>query len=181
MGSTTFYLVCAALLLATVLQHVSRVVGKKTPPKIQLLETGDFHGDEVKAKTGERWLGLFQSANGFALRASTIVVDPVADPVFDEDNTTKKSGKRVSVHRHAKSIFLIKGARMLRPGRVVTIFGEVKSLGNGATIHFQLKGKRYQLNVVSQDPEPRDYLVQNTKLVLTEGKNESNPRLVNRT
>lgn len=164
------HLVCAALLLATVLQPFSRVIGNKIAPEIQLLETGEFHGNEVKAKTGEQWLGLFQSANGFALRSSTIVVDRVADPVLDEDETTKKSGKRVSVHGHAKPIFLIKGATMLPPGPVVTVFKEAKSLGNGATIQLQLKGKRYQLSVVSQDPEPKDYLVQNTKLVLTDGK-----------
>lgn len=147
----------------------SSAVATKTP-KIQLLETGEFHGDEVKARSGERWSGLFPTANGFALLPSTISVDAVFDRVLDEDERSQKSGKKVTASRVAKPIFLLKGADMLRTGPVVTVFREEKSLGNGATIKLNLNGKRYQLKVVSQDPEPKDYLVQNTKLVLTQGR-----------
>ncbi|HYO90684.1 MAG TPA: hypothetical protein VEQ40_03580, partial [Pyrinomonadaceae bacterium] len=39
------------------------------PPKsprhsARLLETGEFHGEEVKARTGERWLGLYLTKKG---------------------------------------------------------------------------------------------------------------------
>ena len=151
------------------LPPVDRVVAKKTAPRIQLIETGEFHGDEVDAKTGERWLGLFRAANGFALLPATISVEAVVDPVVDGDKTTKKSGKKVTVQRGANPIFLLKGAAMLRPGSVATISHERKSLGNGTTINLELNRNRYQLKVISQDPEPKDYLLQNTKLVLRMG------------
>lgn len=158
------------LLLAIVLLPADRVVATKITPKIQLLETGEFHGDEVRARTGERWLGLFPVANGFALLPTIVSVDAVVDPVVDGDDKQKKSGKKVAVRRDSDPVFLIKGAGMLRPGSVETIFREEKSLGNGATIDLELKGKQYQLKVISDDPEPRDYLVQKTKLVVTTGR-----------
>ena len=169
MKSTFSCLVCAGLLVAIVLPS-ARGIARKTASKIQLLETGEFHGVEVEARTGERWLGLFRVANGFALLPSTISVDAVIDPVVDGDGTNKKSGKRVTVDRATKPIFLLKGATMLRLGPVATIFQGQKSLANGSTINLQLNANRYQLKVVSQDPEPKDYLAQNTKLVLTMGK-----------
>jgi hypothetical protein len=170
MKRTFSYSVCAGLLLAVVMTPAGRVVAKKATPKIQLLETGQFHGGEVGAKTGERWLGLFPVANGLALLPTTISVDAVVDPIVDGDDTQKKSGKKVMVHRDSNPVFLLKGATMLQPGAVVTSFEEQKSLGNAAMIDLELKGKRYQLKVISQDPQPQDYLLQNTKLVLTTGR-----------
>lgn len=164
------YSVCAGLLLALVLSPAGKVVAIKSTPKIQLLETGAFHGDEVRARTHERWLGLFPVADGFALLPTTVSVEAVVDPVVDGDDTQKKSGKKVAVHRDSNPVFLIKGADMLRPGSVVTIFREQKSLGNAATINLELRGKRYELKVISQDPRPKDFLAQNTKLVLTTGR-----------
>src|SRR5688572_5798635 len=36
--------------------------------KIKLLETGEgFHGDEIQAKSGETWLGLFKEKNKYNL------------------------------------------------------------------------------------------------------------------
>lgn len=168
MKRTFSYSVCAGLLLAVVLLPAGQVVATK--PKIQLLETGEFHGDEVGARTGERWLGLFPVADGFVLLPTTLSVDAVVDAVVDGDDTQKKSGKKVMVHRDSDPVFLVKGAAMLRPGPVVTIFRERKSLGNAATIDLELKGKQYQLKVISQDPQPKDFLLQNTKLVLTLGR-----------
>ncbi len=169
MRRTLFYSICAGLLLTLVLLPISKVAAVKSAPKVQLLETGQFHGDEVKARTGERWLGLFPVANGFALLPSTISVDAVFDPIVDAE-TKETSGKKVTVSRNTDPIFLLKGAAMLRPGPVVTIFQEQKTLGNGATIDLRLNGNRYQLKVVSHDPKPSNFLLQNTKLVLTMGK-----------
>lgn len=170
MKRTFSYSLFAGLLFAVVLLPAGRVGAKKITPGIQLLETGEFHGEEVGARTGERWLGLFPVANGFALLPTTVSVDAVVDPVVDGDDTQTKSGKKVTVHRDSNPVFLLKGAAMLRPGSVVTIFREEKNLVNGTTIDLELKGTRYKLKVISQDPEPKDYLVQNTKLVLTTGR-----------
>lgn len=135
-----------------------------------MIEIGEFHGDEVGARTGERWLGLFPVGNGFVLLPTTVSVEAVVDTIVDGKDTKKKSGKKVTVRRNSQPLFLIKGAAMLRPGSVMTVVQDEKNLGNGATIDLDLKGKRYQLKVVSDDPEPKDYLVQKTKLVLTRGR-----------
>src|SRR5688572_29744472 len=163
MRKAVLYFICAGLMLAVLLPLPTSAT--KTP-KIQLLETGEFHGDQVNAKTGERWLGLFPEGNGYALRQSTISIERVFDVIIDEDEASgEKTGKKVTVNHRSEPIFLLKGAGMLRPGPVVTVFREQKNLGNGTTIDLKLNGSRYQLKVVSEDPEPKDYLVQNTKLL----------------
>jgi len=156
-------------MLAVVLSLSGSAVATKTP-KIQLLEIGEFHGGEVNARTGEWWLGLFPEGNGYALRQSTISIERVFDLIIDEDEASgEKTGKKVTVNHESEPVFLIKGADMLRPGPVVTVFREEKNLVNGTMVNLKLNGKRYQLKVLSQDPERKDYLVQNTKLVLTMG------------
>lgn len=54
MRRTFFCSICVGLLLAVVLPSVSTVVAVETITKVQLLETGQFHGEEIKARTGER-------------------------------------------------------------------------------------------------------------------------------
>lgn len=169
MRRTLLYPISAGLLLTILLPPFTPAVTTRTR-KVQLLETGQFHGSEIRAKTGERWLGLFPAGNGFALRPSTISVKAVYDPIVDGDKTKEKSGKEVTTRRGAEPLFLLKGATMLRPGPVVTVFQEQKSLGNAATINLKLNGNLYQLKVTSDNPEPKDYLEQNTKLTLTMGK-----------
>jgi hypothetical protein len=51
--------------------------------KILLVEIGDgFHGDDVKARNGEKWLGLYVSNRGAFLAESTLTVRRVIDPVI---------------------------------------------------------------------------------------------------
>jgi hypothetical protein len=135
------------------------------------LETGDFHGEEVGAKAGERWLGLLVGPKGSSLRSLTISVAAVHDPIVDDDEN-QKSGKRVSAAGESQPVFLVKGAVNLQPGSVVTTFRGDRRLGNGARVPLSLQGRRYELRVLSKDPEPKDYLVQNTRLVLVSGRQE---------
>lgn len=60
---------------------------------IQLLEPGSFHGDEVRAVSGQRWLALVWDDKGSALRPVTIHVAGV-DPA---DQSSFPDGKRVTV------------------------------------------------------------------------------------
>jgi len=161
------FIFCSALLAALMLLVLGRASGQKITPKVQLLETGEFHGDEVTAQTGGQWWGLFPTPDGFELLPSVIAVDAVHDPVVDGDNPEKKSGKKVSVNRDAAPIFLLRGADMLRTGPVVTVFREEKNLGNGALVTLLLGGDEYRLKVKSKSPEPADYLMPDTKLLLT--------------
>ena len=47
--------------------------------KIQLLQVGAFHGDEVSAKSGEVWLGLYSTPDNYTLLPSRITVETVYD------------------------------------------------------------------------------------------------------
>ena len=75
--------------------------------EIQLLQVGAFHGDEVSAKSGEIWLGLYPTPDGHALIPSRITVETVYDPFVD--NAGEQTGKVVSVEEQTPPLFLIKG------------------------------------------------------------------------
>ena len=89
---------------------------------IRLLEVGKgFHGEEVDAKNGETWLGLFAYGKGAEVRSTTIRVNRVHDPIVD-GNSTDRTGKDVSISSSLNPIFLIKNAKAVRQGSVETIF-----------------------------------------------------------
>lgn len=142
--------------------------GPEKGPRLKLMETGEYHGDEISASTGERWLGLFQSGSGFALLPARVTVERVHDIVVDADPEVK-TGKKVSVGRPGKPVFLLSGAGAPRPGAVTTVFREEKALGNAEVLKLSLGGREYVLRVLSDNPRPADYLMENSRLVLTSG------------
>jgi hypothetical protein len=88
---------------------------------IRLLETGDgFHGDEIAARNGEKWLGLFNNGSHSSLNSTRVTIERVHDPIIDEVPTAR-TGKSVTVTGGRNPIFLINSST-LRPGRVETIF-----------------------------------------------------------
>lgn len=142
---------------------------QKRIPSISLITTGEFHGDEITAKSGERWLGLFPTSGGFALLPATLKVETVLDPVVDQ-NAKVKTGKKVSVIHPRKPLFLLKRADFLRSNAVKTVFaGTENNLVNGESVDLRLDGKSYKLKVVSDDPTPVNYVVANSKLILSSG------------
>jgi hypothetical protein len=89
---------------------------------IELLETGEgFHGDEVEAKSGEKWLGLFKENDGYFMRFSELKVSRVHDPIVD-DNEKIKTGKSISLKNNKTPIFLLKNAGTLQEGKITTLF-----------------------------------------------------------
>ncbi|WP_412062814.1 hypothetical protein [Rubrivirga sp. IMCC45206] len=44
-----------------------------------------FHGGEVSAQSGERWQGLYPTADGVEVRSFILTVDTVQDPLLDDD------------------------------------------------------------------------------------------------
>lgn len=138
-------------------------------PRLSLIETGAFHGDEITANSGERWLGLFPTAKGFSLLRATLTVLAVHDPVVDA-NPSVKTGKEVRVRRAGKSVFLLKGAGGPRLGLVKTAFAGEKNLGNAEAVKLRLGKRNYLLKVVSDDPNPSELLMQNSRLILVSGR-----------
>lgn len=174
-----------ALLLSSVLVEEALVQNARTA-KILLVETGEgFHGDEVKARNGDRWLGLYVTRRGSFLAESTVTVRRVFDPIMDEDerkptgkdeDERKPTGKSVSVSGREAPVFLVKNAGMLKPGEATTIYRggreEAHSFGRKTHVTLKLGGQTYQLRVVSPkrlSPEAPGRLPPDAKLTLTSG------------
>lgn len=165
--------ICALLL--PVLAGQSLVQSARTA-KVLLVETGEgFHGDEIKARDGEKWLGLYVTRRGSFLAESTVTVWRVFDPIVDEDER-KPTGKSVSVSGREAPVFLVKNAGMLKPGKATTIYRggreEVHSFGRKTRVTLKLGGQTYQLRVVSPkrlSPEAPGLLPPDAKLTLTSG------------
>ena len=64
-------------------------------PEIQRLQAGVFDGDEVSAESGEVWLGLYSTPDGYTLVHSRITVETICCPLVG--NKKEKTGKPVSV------------------------------------------------------------------------------------
>jgi len=90
--------------------------------QLKLIEIGEFHGDEVPARNGEEWLGLFQEGTKYSLRPTNVKIARVHDDIVDGGTKSLMSGKSVDVQGGNKPILLVQNALILRPGRVVGAF-----------------------------------------------------------
>jgi hypothetical protein len=136
---------------------------------VRLVETGGFHGDEVSARTGETWLGLYVSGGRSALVPSVLTVEPADDVVVDE-GPWQMTGKVVSVNRKSDPLFLISGAGALKPGPVVTSRARSLTLADTSDVRVTLAGARYRLKVSTRNRSgsPATFL-DDARLVLSKG------------
>jgi hypothetical protein len=142
-------------------------VSRARLPEGHLLEVGIFHGDEVKAWTGEKWLGLFvtKGSRSTLARAKLKV----------ERDTNETTEKIVSVKRRPKPVFLVKGASTMRPGPALTIFyqDEPVFLGHGTDMELKLGAKVYRLKVSGNGENSVEAITRDdAKLVLAAGGTE---------
>lgn len=76
------------------------------PVSIRMLVPGEYHGWEVKGRSGEVWLGLFETDCGCLLRGCVLQVEPSVDPYFDEGD--EMTGKVVSAaSEHVQPVFML--------------------------------------------------------------------------
>jgi hypothetical protein len=138
---------------------------------VRLLETGGFHGAEVKARSGEKWWGLYVTDSGSELLESSIKIKLVSDPIVDDELSA--TGKEVSVDQPIKPLFLVKNMLGLKPGPVTTIFHiaplEFYSLTEHPVTSLKLGVQTYQLKLVGRPPELDSILPRDPKLLLTDG------------
>lgn len=117
--------------------------------EIQLLQVGAFHGDEVSAESGEVWLGLYATSDGYVLIPSTITVESVYDPLID--NTGEKTGKMVSVEGEPHPLFLIKGLDTPKREFIKTLTAEQTILSPGKSLDLGLDARNeYHLTVYGE-------------------------------
>jgi len=139
---------------------------KTTDPEsypLKLQTTGEFHGNEVQAKSGKQWLGLFATPKGFELLPTKAIVSTVRDYVLDIDET-KKTGKKVITDTKIQPIFLVKGSTYLKPGIVKTVFSGQHYFTPDDVLTLSLNGETegdYQISLEDrQNIETRNYLVE---------------------
>lgn len=98
-------------------------------PEVQILQVGEWHGDEVGATSGGDWHCLARTAAGLELRPCTVEVATVFDSVVQAN-----TGKKVSVPGLDEVVFLLRGAEGLMPGPVLTVFFGHYPFERGATL-----------------------------------------------
>jgi hypothetical protein len=90
--------------------------------KIKLLETGEgFNGDDVIAKNGEVWLGLFKEKGNYFLRPTKIKISRIPDG--NGENQSDEMRKSVKVNDKTKPIFLLKNFNTSKEkSQITTLF-----------------------------------------------------------
>ncbi len=141
------------------------------PPEASLLEVGEFHGEEVLAETGERWLGLHIADNDSTLLEYELTVDTVHDALIDDEQ--QKTGKKVSVNLPLEPMFLVNSDWVLQSGPVETVFkGNNEWLQSVSPIKVKLAGSDYEIKIEGDEGEKcwKDGLPKNARLILSNGK-----------
>ena len=112
-----------ACLVAVVAGYICFLAISMAPGDVpQILLTGTFHGNEVRAHSGDKWLALVPSGEGYALEETLIRVESVKDELQDEDG--EATGKKVSINSENKPLFLVRGVQGLVTGKVETAFSK---------------------------------------------------------
>jgi hypothetical protein len=143
-----------ACFVAVVVGHIcflSILAGPGDAP--QILLTGTFHGNEVRAHSGDKWLALVPSGEGCALEETLIHIEYVRDELQDEDG--EATGKMVSIHSDKKPLLLVRGVQGLTPGKVETAFPKTLNLEVNRMIPLKLShGPIHELMVVCDETTP---------------------------
>lgn len=141
----------------------------------QVIEPGEFHGQEVSAQSGEKWLGLHLTDDENSLLLNyRLTVNAVNDSLVDEEG--QSSGKKVSVDLPLAPLFLIKGVKNVRPGPATTVFndgGKVNFLDESSAITLKLGEASYVLKVAGSEDTAKcssQSLPRNARLVLLNGE-----------
>ncbi len=82
-----------------------------------ILELFEYHGDEVKIKPGQSWLGLYTSGGKYELKPTKVAVTMVQDQILDED-PKQKTAKKISVPGKERPVYVIGGVSGLKAGSV---------------------------------------------------------------
>lgn len=105
-----------------IIEEVSHAFDLEETFKIKLLTTGEnFHGDQVEARNGEKWLGVFEKDGRIELRETRLRISKVFDELVDEPRSGQKTGKTVKASGPGKPLFLVRNARF-QQGELPTVF-----------------------------------------------------------
>jgi hypothetical protein len=147
-------------------------------PRVRVIETGQFHGDEIRARSGQTWLALFVNKRHSMLRYAKVSVRRVFDEITDYGEG-RKTGKKVSVDGQVQPILLIRPVAALKVGPVTTLFHNQKiDFEHGLEkfpATFKLGQRWYVLKVVAAGKNPgcpSTSFPKNARLVLISGRSQ---------
>ncbi len=132
------------------------------------LETGEVSNvKDIKAKSGETWLGLFSENGKEILRPTKLKIK-----VTKATGPNELNWKEISVSEKSKPLFLLRDKNKFKSGKVNTLFlgltfkeadeqgGETTQLKNGFRVKFYLNNTEYTLRVEKGiDNEQKQILV----------------------
>jgi hypothetical protein len=119
----------------------------------RLLLIGTFHGNEVVARSGEKWLAMVPSDKGFTLMETRVRIKFVKDEL--QDNENEATGKKVSAEINKKVLFFVRGIITIKPGEVETIAAISSPLEINNSIPLRLSnGRSYKLSLVCEETTP---------------------------
>lgn len=125
--------------------------------RIKMMEAGEgFHGDEIEAKNGETWMGLFRDKDKYLLRPTKVSVTLVHDEIIDKKG--QKTGKTVKVSGKGEPLFLLKNTEYILEKR------EVKSLYDWQ-FHVENAPEEVAYSVFEKD-FAKEFFFNNQKFVL---------------
>lgn len=117
----------------------------------------EFSKDDLLAGNGETWLALIEEKGRMELRPTKIrvTVDRTSNKQLDGDNF------KVTNDRHAEPVFMLRGAKSLKPGRIDSLFlgskwdeiekekGKPETMSVGYRREFDLHGNVFVLRVTN--------------------------------
>lgn len=118
------------------------------------VSSNNFRKEDIEARSGETWLGLFQEKGKYFLRYTKIEIRPERRPDWKrDDSVTIKTDKKTD------PFFLLKHAENLREGEIKTLYRRIsyeeseglgidsEPMGRGYVKKFQFGGVKYTFRV----------------------------------
>lgn len=163
---------------AVEVEEVDETVEEPGVPKykIEMLMDSQYYEEEVQNTVGVHrgWLGLYRKKDKYYLMPTTIEVKAVSHTLRDRNDSKEKTGREVSSKIKLPSVFLLKNAKILRQGEVMTVFygneTDSDSIDRKYRREFDFNGKKYTLFVEDTSDEDGEYLTAKSKMVITDGK-----------
>lgn len=135
-----------------------------------ILETGQFHKDEVKKKTLSRnWYGVFKNNDGYYVENTRIITERVLDAVLDEseDNPT---GWKVSTPNSDTALLLFTSTNTVEKRQIKEVTLSQHEIKPGESITYTSNGITYTLYATGekykQDPNDDFYYTRNYRLFI---------------
>ena len=142
--------------------------------QVQILMTGQFHGNEITASSGETWFGLFAEGKKYRLVRTTINVTPIRDDIVG-DEEDEKTGKLVSCNKSGKPLFLVRGIRGLSEIMVDTAWQGEKFFYPGESGSYYFDGTHTGIMAFGEAVKTENYggfFYRNYSLFLIKGREE---------